>query len=213
MERRRLVGVQRSTRFAPDLGAVGAFEDGLPTRLGSCAAFHMFGPAMHARSHAGAFVRHADFARFWNSSFRRPCGIIGDDMSQIETAMVLWYWEQVGGRLIEEFRAVPPGSDHGHRDLDAIILPGEERERMGRGTKVSLEGADVVVVQAKNRRIGMYLMGQTFFSANLIWQRFSPRSVRSVALCARDDAVMRPMLEAYPNFEVVVCPPAVIKEA
>lgn len=59
------------------------------------------------------------------------------------------------------------------------------------------------MVQAKAKRLGMYLMGQALFSAELV-ERLEPRSVRSVALCRKDDAVMRPMLERFKGMEVVV---------
>ena len=65
-----------------------------------------------------------------------------------------------------------------------------------------IEGKDIVVVQA----MGMYLMGQAFFSAQLL-NRFDPRSVESVALVAEDDEVLRPLFEQYPGMRVVVCPP------
>lgn len=52
-------------------------------------------------------------------------------------------------------------------------------------------------------RLGMYLMGQTLFSGELI-KRFKPASIRSVALCAKDDSIMRPMLEKFNGMEVVV---------
>lgn len=58
-------------------------------------------------------------------------------------------------------------------------------------------------------RLGMYLMGQAFFSAQLI-QRFHPRSVVSVALCLQDDAVLRPLFEHYAGMRVVVCPPDIL---
>jgi hypothetical protein len=86
--------------------------------------------------------------------------------------------------------------------LDAVILPEGER-RIADWREVSLEGQDVIVVQAKAHRLGMYLMGQTFFSAQLI-ERFKPASVKAVALCRRDDSVLRPLLEQYPGMEVVV---------
>jgi hypothetical protein len=58
-------------------------------------------------------------------------------------------------------------------------------------------------VQAQAHRLGMYLMGQALFSRVLIEERFAPRSVRTVALCAIDDAVLRPIAERY-GIEVVV---------
>jgi hypothetical protein len=42
----------------------------------------------------------------------------------------------------------------------------------------------------------MYLMGQAFFSAQLM-QAFKPRSVESVALVAKDDSVLRPLFVKY----------------
>ena len=68
-----------------------------------------------------------------------------------------------------------------------------------------VEGEDIVVVQAKFERLGMYLMGQAFFSAQLM-QRFRPRSVESVALVAKDDEVLRPLFEQYAGMRVVVYP-------
>lgn len=44
-------------------------------------------------------------------------------MSKLETPMIMWFWESVGGTLILEFQAVPRASDVGRRRLDAIILP------------------------------------------------------------------------------------------
>jgi len=70
---------------------------------------------------------------------------------------------------------------------------------------VTLEGQDVIVVQAKAERLGMYLMGQAVFSAELV-KRFQPASIRSVALCSRDDSELRPLLAAFPLVEVVIDP-------
>jgi len=59
------------------------------------------------------------------------------------------------------------------------------------------------VIQEKAHRLGMYLMGQTLFSTQLM-KRFKPSSVRSVALCMKDDSVLRPLLERYKGMEMVV---------
>jgi hypothetical protein len=53
----------------------------------------------------------------------------------------------------------------------------------------------------------MSLMGQALFSAELLRGRFKPASVEAVALCAKDDAVLRPLLEAHEGCRVVVLPP------
>ena len=126
-------------------------------------------------------------------------------MSRHETPMTRWYWRQIGGTLIEEFRAVRPSHSCGARLLDGVIVKGGPFEIV-RQSEVDIAGQDVVVVQAKANRLGMYLMGQAFFSAQLL-HRFAPRSIESVALVARDDEVLRPLLEQYRGIRVVVCPP------
>lgn len=53
------------------------------------------------------------------------------------------------------------------------------------------------------RRLNMPLMGQTFFSAKLM-ERYDSVSIHLVALCLQDDPELRPLLEAYHGFDVVV---------
>ncbi len=124
--------------------------------------------------------------------------------------MTRWYWEQLGGTLIEEFPAVLPKGNPllGRRLLDGLIVLGGER-RLAAAHEVDIRDRDVVIVQAKAMRLGMYLMGQTLFSRDLV-RRFGPRSIESVALCARDDELMRSLLEANAGCRVVVCPPEVV---
>jgi hypothetical protein len=131
-------------------------------------------------------------------------------MSLRETRMTVWYWEQVGGALIEEFMATPKQEGQGRRLLDGLIVLGEPKQRLPVGSRFNIEGRDVIVIQTKNSRLGMYLMGQTLFSAQLIKRFFNPRSVQSVALCAKNDLVLQPMLEIYEGCKVVVCPPEII---
>jgi hypothetical protein len=129
-------------------------------------------------------------------------------MSKLETPMTHWYWQEVGGTLIEEFCAVSRSHSCGRRPLDGVIIKGGE-SRIAQQSEVSVEGQDIIVVQTKASRLGMYVMGQAFFSAQLM-QRFNPRSVESVALVAQDDSVLRPLFEQYPGMRVVVCPPEVL---
>ena len=68
-----------------------------------------------------------------------------------------------------------------------------------------LAGRDVIAVQSKHRRLGMTMAGQTLFSKELL-KRFQPRSIRSVAVCTADDAVLRPLLERHKGCEVWVYP-------
>ena len=63
----------------------------------------------------------------------------------------------------------------------------------------------MIAVQSKNRRLGMTVAGQALFSKELL-KRFEPRSIRSVAVCTSDDAVLRPLLERHKGCEVWVYP-------
>jgi hypothetical protein len=123
-------------------------------------------------------------------------------MSLHETPMIRRYWQRVGGTLVEEFPLVRRTATCGPRLADAVILL-RRPTRIAKATEVSLAGEDVIVVQAKTGRLGMYLMGQTFFSAPLV-KRFRPASVQAVALCQDDDAVLRPLLERHKGMRVVV---------
>ena len=126
-------------------------------------------------------------------------------MSKHETPMTRWYWQQVGGTLVEEFCAVRRGGDCSNRLIDGVIIKGGEC-RIARQAEIDISGKDIVVVQAKASRLGMSLMGQAFFSAQLL-KRFEPRSIESVAIVTKDDAVLRPLFEQYEGLRVVVCPP------
>jgi hypothetical protein len=127
-------------------------------------------------------------------------------MSKRETPMTRRYWERVRGTLLEEYLVVPsrpPGV--GRRMIDAVIIGDGEHRIASRAESVSfsLDGHDIVIVQTKALRLGMYLLGQAFFSRELIKDRFAPRSVRTVALCAIDDAILRPIAERF-GVEVIV---------
>ena len=124
-------------------------------------------------------------------------------MSKHETGLIREYWRRTGGTLVEEFPAVRGTQSNGPRYLDAVIIPDEDT-RIASASEVSLNGKDIICVQAKRGRLGMYLMGQTLFSKQLLEIRFKPRSVLSVALCTRDDEVLRPLLEKHDNVKVVV---------
>ena len=124
-------------------------------------------------------------------------------MSKHETPITRWYWRQVGGTLIEEFCAVSASKDCGQRLIDGVIIKDGEH-RIARKSEVDLEGRDIVVVQTKASRLGMYLMGQALFSAKLL-ERFKPRSITAVALCRVSDSVLAPLFEALPNMKVITC--------
>jgi hypothetical protein len=123
-------------------------------------------------------------------------------MSKHETPLTRWYWNQVGGLLIEEFVVVSKSAKAAQRKLDGLIILGEPKSRTG-PIEFDITGRDVIVVQTKTSRLGMYLMGQALFSRDLALA-LGAKSVRSIALCIKDDKVLRPLLERHEGCEVVV---------
>lgn len=81
--------------------------------------------------------------------------------------MTRWYWSQVGGTLIEEFPAVQRSPANGARLIDGVIIRGGEY-RIANAGEVNLANQDIIVVQTKNGRLGMTLMGQAFFLSHLL---------------------------------------------
>jgi hypothetical protein len=124
-------------------------------------------------------------------------------MSKLETPMTLRYWKRVGGTLLQEYLIVEPSQGVGPRRVDAIIVLDGDTRIASKGEHIALDGHDLIVVQTKAYRLGMYLLGQAFFSRLLVADHFTPRSLRTVALCAIDDAVLRPLGERF-GIEVVV---------
>lgn len=122
--------------------------------------------------------------------------------------MTRWYWREIlkHGTLIEEYVAVERGEDDSNapRFMDGLVILDGPFEISG-DVRRDVQGKDVVVIQSKNKRLGMYLMGQALFSRELLLKK-DARSVRSVAVCRKDDKVMRELLLAHPDIEVVICP-------
>ena len=125
-------------------------------------------------------------------------------MSKRETPLTRRFW--VGkGTLILEYRAVRGTADQGQRLIDAVIIPdGPSKEAHWRD--VSLECKDVIAVQTKDSRLGMYLLGQALFTRALLMRYCGARSVRTVALCTKDDAALNPIATEM-GIEVVVMDP------
>ena len=119
--------------------------------------------------------------------------------------MTRWYWEQVGGLLIEEYTLVRRSPTNASRYVDGLIVLGGPTE-ISTQRDFDVAGRDVIAVQAKAKRLGMLLMGQCLFSRDLV-RAMGPNSVRSVALCTRDDAVLRPLLQSHEGCEVVIYEP------
>ena len=129
-------------------------------------------------------------------------------MSKHETPMTEWYWREVlkKGTLIKEYVAVERAEDgsNGSRFMDGLVIM-DGPFKISDDVTRDIAGKDVMVIQSKNKRLGMYLMGQALFSRELILKK-KPKSVRSVAVCRKDDKIMRELLEAHPEIEVAFCP-------
>ena len=124
-------------------------------------------------------------------------------MSKHESWRTRKYWEATCGFLIEEFLAIPASKDKliGKRLIDGVIVLGAKKN-VQVGGSYNLEGKDIIVVQTKSNRLGMYLMGQAYFSKQIM-QRFKPSSIRTVAICGKADKEMELLCEAN-EIEVVV---------
>ena len=133
----------------------------------------------------------------------RAGNVIRHRMSKHESWRTRQFWESTGGFLIEEFLAIPASSDNsvGKRLIDGVIVLGEKKG-IQVGGSFELKGKDIIVVQTKANRLGMYLMGQAFFSKQIM-QRFKPSSIRTVAICEKTDKEMEVLCKAN-GIEVVV---------
>ena len=88
-------------------------------------------------------------------------------MSLRETPLTRWYWREIlkRGTLIEEYVAVERGENDSNapRFMDGLVILDGPFEISG-DVRRDVQGKDVVVIQSKNKRLGMYLMGQALFS-------------------------------------------------
>ena len=105
--------------------------------------------------------------------------------------------------MIEEFCAVRRGPFIGTRLIDGVIVLNEET-RIHNSNFFDIKDRDVISIQTKQNRLGMYLMGQAFFSADLL-ETFKPKSIKRVLICGMNDEILHPICEKY-NIEVVVIP-------
>ena len=123
-------------------------------------------------------------------------------MSKLETPMTEGFWTSFGqGTYIPEYLLVQGTYDRSPRRVDAIILPDEPLVRARFGDYPRLDGQNVIVVQTKIGRMGMYLMGQALFSARLALGA-GAATVRSILLCHDTDAALLPLLVPFPEVEV-----------
>ncbi len=122
-------------------------------------------------------------------------------MSKNETWMTRQYWETVGGLLIEEYEVVKPTASNGVRRLDGLIILDEQRNILY-ARPYDITGKDIICVQTKNSRLGMSVMGQAYFSRELL-KLHNPKSIRNVVLVTKNDAVLITLCEKF-DIEVVI---------
>lgn len=122
-------------------------------------------------------------------------------MSKHETWRTRKYWESVGGTLIEEFQVVKKGKDNSRRLLDGLIIIGGPTE-IYQGKEKNIQGKDVICIQTKANRLGMYLLGQAFFSKELL-KAHNPKSIKTVAIVSTSDSVLESIAKEF-GIEVVV---------
>ena len=121
-------------------------------------------------------------------------------MSLHETWRTIKYWEEIGGTLILEYPAVKGNKNTGKRLFDGIIIIDGER-KIYNNKFIPVENKDIIVVQTKKNRLGMYLMGQAFFSREIMY-RYNPKSVKTVAVCGKNDEELKAICEKY---EIYIC--------
>ena len=126
-------------------------------------------------------------------------------MSKHETWRTRKFWEITGGLLIEEYLAIPSSKDKsiGKRVIDGVIVLGEPTSSQVGGS-FDFKGRDIIAVQTKANRLGMYLMGQAYFSREIL-KRFKPKSISTVAICAKGDVEMEKLCQKE-NIDVVIIP-------
>lgn len=117
-------------------------------------------------------------------------------MSKRETPLTRAYWQKTGGTLVEEFQMVQAGKEQGRRNIDGLIILGGPN-LIAKPKDVSIDGQDIICIQTKTGRLGMYLMGQALFSKLLIEKYFRPKSIRTVALCGKSDTVLEPLAKEF----------------
>lgn len=129
--------------------------------------------------------------------------------------------QTLGGTMILEYRAVNTSSTCEHRDIDSVILPntphltinndnyniavwgdlGNHQERVQR----LMRAEPVICVQAKNSRLGPYLLGQALFSRGLLNQQ-GITVARSIALCGGDEPKLSAIAREEYGLEVIIDP-------
>lgn len=124
-------------------------------------------------------------------------------MSLHETWRTIKYWKEIGDTLMLEYSAIKATDTNGLRILYGVIVLGNEK-KIAKAKDVDVTNKDIIVIQTKKNRLGMYLMGQAFFSREIM-KRHNPHSIRTVAICGKGDSEMEAICREF-NIEVEVFP-------
>jgi hypothetical protein len=129
-------------------------------------------------------------------------------MSKKETPLTIAYWKKVKGTLIEEYPIVKQEKNCGRRWLDGLIIRNELFTKLAPYSEnnINLEGLDIISIQTQFGRIGMYHLGQAFFSMKLLELK-KPKSIKSVAICTKTDFYMEKIIKDIPNLYIQVINP------
>lgn len=115
-------------------------------------------------------------------------------MGRYEIPFTRRFWKTVGGTLAHDFPVVKRTSKHGARSIEALIVPdGAPVELFGEAVDVT--GKDVIVVQTKAHRLSTQQLGEAVVAREVAQRHLNPASVRTVAVCRRDDDVLAPIAE------------------
>ena len=129
-------------------------------------------------------------------------------MSKHETPLTIAYWKKVGGTLIEEYPVVKQSKYNSRRFIDGVIIKNGEFKKLDsyNHNDIDLEGENLICIQTQKGRIGMYHLGQAFFSMKLLELK-KPKSIESIAICTKDDSYMQKIIKDIPNLSIQVINP------
>ena len=129
-----------------------------------------------------------------------------NSLSKHETPLTRWFWQQIGGELIEEYCLISRGPMGSGRWTDGVVLPDRPTRRGQVGGTSSIGQERAIVVQTKPGRLTLSLMGQAYFAAQLLRKKWPEALVEAVALCTGADSVLVELFEQEAGCRVVLAP-------
>ena len=127
-------------------------------------------------------------------------------LSKHETPLTRWFWQQIGGELIEEYCLVPRSRMGSGRWTDGVLLPDRPTKCGPVGGAPSIGRERAIVVQTKPGRLTLSLMGQAYFAAKLLRQTWPDAQIEAVALCTGADPILVELFEQEAGCRVIVAP-------